>query len=140
MSLQVYDEMAAAGTPIGVHLQSTQAASIERLWARACAPEGSAARAGLPARCDRRWFLETFCGGDDAEAGATIWPLIRTFNMYDSLALVAAVPSLAHTHFHFTEHDVQAASRYTLAHHDAPLRHRLPHRLFTPSVHTPCRA
>lgn len=40
------------------------AAPLESLWRRACAPAGSAERAGLPVRCDSSWFVQTFCGGE----------------------------------------------------------------------------
>lgn len=97
--------MAATGSPIGRHLQQTQATSIERLWRQACAPVGAAERGGLPARCDRAWFLTTFCAGagGDRAAGEPIWDLVRAFNMYDPLALLCALPSL-HDSFDFAEY------------------------------------
>ena len=52
-------------------------------------------RAGLPARCDRGWFEATFCEGAAVADGADVWSYVSTFNMYDPLALVAAVPALA---------------------------------------------
>ena len=80
---QMYDELAATGSHIGKHLQMIQRSSIERLWQRAASPEGSAERAGLPARCDKQWFAATFCAGKGAErdAGASIWDLVVSFNM-----------------------------------------------------------
>lgn len=94
----IYDDMAATGSPIGQHLQRTQATSIERLWKQANAPVGSAVRGGLPARCDKAWFCKTFCGGqgEDRSGEAPIWDLIATFNMYDPLALLCALPSESH--------------------------------------------
>ena len=103
----IYDDMAATGSPIGVHLQGAQRRSIEQLWRRACAPEGSDARSGLPARCDKAWFISTFCGGQGEQrtGSDSIWDLIVSFNMYDPIALVVAIPALAHT-FEFTELEV----------------------------------
>ena len=51
------------GSPIGDRLQKAQRKTINALFVRACAPEGSAVRAGLPARCTREWFCNTFCNG-----------------------------------------------------------------------------
>lgn len=92
----IYDEMAATGSNIGQHLQQVQATSIEGLWKRACEPEGTALRAGLPLRCDRGWFCDTFCDGEGKSrtGDVAIWDLVCTFNMYDPLALLAAVPAL----------------------------------------------
>uniref|UniRef100_A0A7S3WTB5 Uncharacterized protein n=1 Tax=Emiliania huxleyi TaxID=2903 RepID=A0A7S3WTB5_EMIHU len=60
-------------------LQETQRTSIERLWRRACAPADSPSRAGLPVRCDKRWFCDTFLGGDgrDRAEDVSIWDLVR---------------------------------------------------------------
>ena len=94
----IYDEMAATGSPIGDRLQKAQRKTIEALWVRACAAEGSAVRAGLPARCNRQWFCNTFCNGLGTErtGDESIWDCIQQFNMYDPLALVAAIPKLQH--------------------------------------------
>ena len=83
MPRKIYDDMAATGSPIGKHLKDSQATSIEQLWRRANA-EGDA-RTGLPARCDRTWFCDTFCGGEGKErdGGTPIWDLITAFNMYE---------------------------------------------------------
>ena len=72
-----------------------QRKSIEDLWRRACSPPG-AGRRGLPGRCNHQWFCDTFCEGLGAERTGTdpIWDLIKSFNMYDSVALLAAVPVL----------------------------------------------
>lgn len=91
-----YDDLAGLGSPVGCRLRNAQRASIEQLWARANAPAGSPVREGLPDRCDRVWFLKTFCG--DCEAGYTrdgadtIWDLVETFVIYDAVALLAALP------------------------------------------------
>lgn len=92
----VYDEMAATGHPVGVRLLEAQKKAIEELWRRACLPADDAARQGLPARCDRKWFCDTFCGGEGAgrKAEESIWDLIKTFNLYDPSTLVAAIPNL----------------------------------------------
>ena len=90
-----YDELAEIGGAIGWRLRNVQRKTIEDLWRRACSPPG-AGRRGLPGRCSHQWFCDTFCGGLGAERTGTdpIWDLIKSFNMYDSVALLAAVPVL----------------------------------------------
>ena len=56
------------------------------------------ARIGLPERCDKSWFQKTFCGGDPEVfmrgIDDVIWDCVVGFQMYDSLAVLAAVPSI----------------------------------------------
>eukprot|EP00928_Gymnodinium_smaydae_P072211 TRINITY_DN55614_c0_g1_i1.p1 TRINITY_DN55614_c0_g1~~TRINITY_DN55614_c0_g1_i1.p1 ORF type:complete len:865 (+),score=115.17 TRINITY_DN55614_c0_g1_i1:370-2595(+) len=99
-----YDDLASGGSFIGCRLRNAQRASIGDLWSRACA-EG-AARRGLPPRCDRKWFLNTFCGGAEAPgrgANDTIWDLVVGFMQYDSVALLAALPAIRNDYFNPTE-------------------------------------
>ena len=60
MPRSIYDDMARTNHPVGRRLRDSQRASIELLWQRACAPD-SAGRLGLPPRCDKDWFCDTFC-------------------------------------------------------------------------------
>lgn len=48
-------------------------------------------------RCDKPWFCSTFCDGAGMQRDASepIWDLIVKFNMYDPLALIAALPAHA---------------------------------------------
>lgn len=95
-----YDELAALGSWVGCRLRNAQRASIESLWNRACASGNE--REGLPDRCDRAWFLKTFCGGDAAPGrsrGDTIWDLLVGFMQYDTVATLAAVPRLRQRFF-----------------------------------------
>ena len=103
MPRRIYDDMAATGSPIGIHLQKSQATSIEQLWRRVNAT--GERREGLPARCDGEWFCNTFCAGKGKERDGSqaIWDLIVGFNVYDPIALVAAVPSLSAQFFDFEE-------------------------------------
>ena len=97
MPRSIYDDMAGTGHPIGKRLQATQRASIEALWRRAASPaDDAAARMGLPARCDKAWFCNTFCGGAGLERGRddAVWDLLVSFNMYDPMALMASVPRI----------------------------------------------
>jgi len=88
-----YDDLAALGSPIGCRLRNAQRSSIEDLWSRACAPSKSPGRRGLPDRCDRSWFLKTFCNGADDRSRSgedTIWDLVTSFMQYDTIALLAS--------------------------------------------------
>lgn len=92
----VYDEMSDTGHPIGKRLLEAQKKAIEELWRRANLKADDAGRHGLPARCDRQWFLTAFCGGKGADKKPedSIWDLIETFNLYDPATLVACIPNL----------------------------------------------
>jgi len=92
----VYDDMAATGHPVGIRLLAAQKQAIEELFRRACLPAGDANRQGLPDRCDKSWFCNTFCGGNGAERqpDESIWDLVETFNLYDPCTLVATIPNL----------------------------------------------
>lgn len=92
----VYDDMAATGHPVGLRLLNAQKQAIEELWRRACLPADDKARQGLPARCDREWFLNTFCAGKGKKRKAkdSIWDIVETFNLYDPCTLVATIPNL----------------------------------------------
>jgi hypothetical protein len=91
-----YDELAATGHPVGIKLRDSQQGSIESLWQRACLPADDEGRAKLPNRCDKDWFCNTFCGGKgkDRTGADSIWDLIQSFNLYDPMTLIAAVPEL----------------------------------------------
>ena len=101
MPRSVYDDLALTGSSIGWRLRNSQRSSIDQLWQRACSQD-KAVRAGLPPRCDRKWFISTFCGGEDDESRCcvdTAWDLVTGFMQYDTLALLAAVPVVREKHF-----------------------------------------
>eukprot|EP00930_Biecheleria_cincta_P092740 TRINITY_DN8275_c0_g4_i1.p1 TRINITY_DN8275_c0_g4~~TRINITY_DN8275_c0_g4_i1.p1 ORF type:complete len:802 (-),score=104.89 TRINITY_DN8275_c0_g4_i1:41-2335(-) len=92
-----YDELAELGSSIGRRLRNAQRESIEQLWARAAVGADDPSRKGLPPRCDRTWFINTFCGGNDdpiRTAADPVWDLVDGFMQYDTMALFAAVPEL----------------------------------------------
>jgi hypothetical protein len=92
-----YNDLAAHGSWVGCRLRNAQRASIESLWSRAASPPGSDQRQGLPLRCDRAWFLKTFCDGAPAPGRGpddTIWDLVAGFMQYDSVATLASIPYL----------------------------------------------
>lgn len=92
----VYDEMADTGHPVGIRLLAAQKEAIEKLWRRACLDADDENRHGLPARCDKDWFLNTFCAGKGKKRTAkdSIWDIVQTFNLYDPCTMVATIPNL----------------------------------------------
>lgn len=91
-----YDDLADTGHPVGIKLRDSQKGSIESLWRRANMPADHAERGTLPARCDKDWFCNTFCNGQgkDRTGDDSIWDLVQSFNLYDPMTLIAAVPEL----------------------------------------------
>jgi len=57
---------------------------------------GDPAREGLPARCNKQWFSQTFLGGrgQDRNGADSIWDLATTFQAYDCIALLGALPGI----------------------------------------------
>mmetsp|Transcript_8387 Transcript_8387/g.18791 ORF Transcript_8387/g.18791 Transcript_8387/m.18791 type:complete len:1311 (+) Transcript_8387:243-4175(+) len=101
MPRSVYDDLALTGSSIGWRLRNSQRASIDQLWRRACSLDPKV-RNGLPPRCDRKWFIGTFCGGDDDPSRCcadTAWDLVTGFMQYDTIALLAAIPAVREIYF-----------------------------------------
>jgi len=93
----VYNDLASSGSSIGCRLRNAQRSGIQSLWTRAAAGLDDPCRKGLPPRCDRSWFLKTFCDGcgDPGYSGSeSIWDLVTGFMQYDTIALLASVPQL----------------------------------------------
>jgi hypothetical protein len=102
-----YDGMAATRHPIGVYLRDQQKQSVENLW-------GGIQEGHLPAALTAEWFFETFTDVDtDTPAGQAelqraersgddfedIWDQVSKLNLYDPLALLAAVPGAGERFF-----------------------------------------
>jgi inosine-uridine nucleoside N-ribohydrolase len=101
MPRSVYDDLALTGSSIGWRLRNSQRCSIDQLWRRACSLDPEI-RQGLPLRCDRKWFINTFCGGVDDQSRCsadTAWDLVTGFMQYDTIALFAAVPAIREQFF-----------------------------------------
>ena len=92
----LYDRMAATGHPVGVKLQRTQRHAIQDVWVRANLAADDPRRNKLPERCNKEWFCNTFCAGQglDRNGDDDIWDLIQSFQLYDPMTLIAAVPEL----------------------------------------------
>jgi len=113
---RIYDEMCEHTTnPIAQRLRAAQKASIEKLWQRANA-EDPIARQGLPARCSKEWFCETFCKGLGMELNGedSIWPFVVSFNMYDPMALLACVPKYHEDFFDPIEFQVNGTTHLVI--------------------------
>ena len=101
MPRSVYDDLAVTGSSIGRRLCDSQRSSIDQLWQRACSSDPEV-RKGLPLRCDRTWFINTFCGGVDDSSRCTAgsaWELVTGFMQYDTMALLAAIPVMREKYF-----------------------------------------
>lgn len=91
----MYDRMADTGHAVGKRLQTAQKKAIQELWERTHMALNNPNRR-LPERCSPSWFCGAFLGGEGLELSGEdeIWPLVKTFNLYDPVTLIAAVPSL----------------------------------------------
>jgi hypothetical protein len=112
----IYDDLADTGHVIGTRLRDAQRQAIEELWKRACLPTDDKARMGLPGRCDAAWFRNTFCGGEGEGLTGTdsIWPFIKTFNLYDPVTLIAAHPTLREQFFSPYTVEVNGAEHHVI--------------------------
>eukprot|EP00658_Telonema_sp_P-2_P025229 TRINITY_DN20159_c0_g1_i2.p1 TRINITY_DN20159_c0_g1~~TRINITY_DN20159_c0_g1_i2.p1 ORF type:complete len:449 (+),score=100.75 TRINITY_DN20159_c0_g1_i2:152-1348(+) len=115
----VLEQLAEAGSVVGSHLKDRQASSIQQLWQRACGPPQSFVRKGLPDRCDKKWFCDTFCAGEWGEVDRMgpedlIWDLVTHFQMYDTWALLACIPCLRELLFEGQAHQVDGVEHLVL--------------------------
>lgn len=90
---EIFNEMSQTGNPIGEHLATIQKDRFRELWGKANALEGHPNRGDLPARCDRNWFITTFCGGTDPSDN-DIADYIVEVAWYDPINLLAGVDAL----------------------------------------------
>ncbi len=93
MPFGVFGAMGESGNAIGVRIGETQEERIRELWMKANAPFGSFERGDLPARCDRTWFVSTFCGGRDPGANDVL-AYMAEVAWYDPMNLVASSDEL----------------------------------------------
>lgn len=89
---QFYEDLGNTGHEVGTRLRDVQKDSLDGLWHRANLPADDPERGGLPARCDRAWFLATFCSGQgqDVPAKESIWGKVTQLNLYDAVAMLVA--------------------------------------------------
>ena len=99
---ELYNVIASSGSPIGVRLRDLLQKSICQLWRRVCCEAGDPERSQLPERCDRSWFIQTFCNGqapdsweglDPQQLSDThIWDAVSHFSVYTAQLIIAALP------------------------------------------------
>jgi hypothetical protein len=113
---ELYDRLERTGHPVGKCLFKRQTPALQKLWEAACSDPGAEIRGTLPNNRDRGWFVKTFCGGIDPgiENGADITPHLDSFNLYDPINLIAAVPSLSEQHFNPIEISVGNTKHYII--------------------------
>jgi len=146
MPRSVYDDLAITGSAIGLRLRNSQRAGIDQLWQRASSADPSV-RKGLPPRCNREWFINTFCGGNDDPKRSeedSVWDLVTGFMQYDTLALLASVPGVREALFDPTvlpplSHGIQGDKNSTVDAFDTGTRNligvsALEHGLKEPSL------
>ena len=95
---QFYDDLGDTGHVVGQRLRDNQKDSLDGLWHRVNLPADDPERGGLPPRCDRGWFLNTFCSGQgqNVDAKNSIWGQVTQLNLYDAVAMLAAAGSDNH--------------------------------------------
>lgn len=95
---QVFDDIQNTGHCLGYYLFNVAQTGFQLLWNRANLPLGDESRS-LPDRCDRQWFLDTFCDGIKVTDDKNIWPYIKKISAYDPLALIACSSKLSRKFF-----------------------------------------
>jgi hypothetical protein len=90
---RIFDKMSQIDNPIGQRLAEVQNDRFRELWSKAIAPAGHPARGDLPGRCDRSWFVNTFCGGNDPGKDDVVRYIVE-IAWYDPMNLVAGVDTL----------------------------------------------
>merc|ERR1712039_16704 len=100
---------------VGQDMCDNQRSRIEELWEQACLPaQERKARGSLPERCDRSWFLNTFCSGRELKTATKIWEHIDFFNVYSPMALLAALPGVSKRYLRATPVQVRAATHQVI--------------------------
>jgi hypothetical protein len=109
----LFDVLAKYCGQVGQFLSELQRQRIQVLWQQATAPERDEARGNLPARCDRAWFLSTFCSGREPTK-EDIWDNIDNFNIYSPMALLAVLPGVVRIHMEATPVTIRAATHQVI--------------------------
>jgi len=93
MPYSIFEAMGATGSPIGARINEQQATRLRELWTKANADIGSFERGDLPARCDRNWFVNTFCDGRDPGEDDVLLYMAEVA-WYDPMNLIASSDEL----------------------------------------------
>ena len=96
---------------LGKILGSEQREAMEILWARACAPaDDTQTRAGLPPRCNAKWFSSTFCDGAEISHVDAVWDAVESLKVYNPICLIAALhPEFVNAHMQATKVELYSA-------------------------------
>eukprot|EP00966_Prymnesium_polylepis_P194259 4503461-Prymnesium_polylepis.2 len=84
---------------------------MEILWARASAPAADMqTRAGLPPRCNAKWFSSTFCDGAEISNVDAVWDAVESLKVYNPICLIAALhPEFVNAHMQATKVELYSA-------------------------------
>ncbi|MBI2473698.1 nucleoside hydrolase [Candidatus Uhrbacteria bacterium] len=99
---EMYRNLARRHHPVGVRLERIQKGMIQHLWWRCNLPPESPARDGLPPELGTQWFSNAFCRGknlSNIKPTDEIWEYVEVFNLYDPMAVMAAIPEISGQHF-----------------------------------------
>jgi hypothetical protein len=124
---ELYDNLAKMNTRALQGLRTAQRRSLEALFGKVSEPVGSAAREGLPDRCDVPWFAETMCAGVEPASKEEVWNHVSHFPLYDCVTILAGVPETAMQLFECGEESEYARHRFS-----PPLTHPVAHPVHTP--------
>ena len=115
----LYDVLAETGNPIGTNLLNRQKPAINTLWLQVNAEAGSSVRGKLPVSRDRKWFVSVFCKNQDPPITGEqeVWPYVDSFNQYDAINVIAAVPELRKRFFTNLSHDVKGVTHFVIGSH-----------------------
>lgn len=106
----MFEALDSHGGALGRRIFQSEKESIEELWRRACATGED--RRGLAPRCNREWFVQTFCHGqpDDED----IWSSMQSINIYNALGICAALPMVVERFLTATPVSVRSAMHYVV--------------------------
>jgi len=110
----LFNVLESHGGKVGQGICRNQRASIQALWAKANEADNSPMRGNLPSRCDRSWFLATFCNGKDLDDDKELWDQVTSINVYGPVALLAALPGVVKRFLAATNITVRAATHQVI--------------------------
>lgn len=94
MTLESDSDLVATGNPVGLSLKTRIVHMMQKMWFDANLPAEDPRRGTFPPRCNRQWFVDTFCGSKDPEISpeGDILPFILGYSPYDPCNFLAAIP------------------------------------------------
>lgn len=94
LTLESDYDLVKTGNPVGLSLKTRIVHMMQKMWFDANLPAEDPRRGTFPPRCNRQWFVDTFCGGNDPGVSPEqdILPYILGYSPYDPCNLLAAIP------------------------------------------------